>query len=186
MTAIRSLTPRRAAKALGLLALGLALAFAVSACGSSSASSGSTTSAAPTGTTGSSSSGAKSLSAFRSCLTQHGFTPSQGGPGGGGGVGGGTGAPGGNRPNLTPAQQQALSACASLRPAGGFGGRGGGQGGGNSAAFAALQACLKQHGVQPGSAGQTSSAKAQSAIAACRKQLPNGGSGAATPNGSRS
>ena len=116
--------------------------------------------------------GRRASAPFRACLEQHGVTPPQGGPGRG------AGAAGGGRPNLSAAQQKALPACASLRPAGGFG-RGGAAGAGGSAGFAALQACLKQHGVQPGAAGQMSSAKTQSAIAACRKQLPNGGKGGA-------
>jgi hypothetical protein len=177
MTHLRHLTRGTAAKALGLLVLGLVLAAVVSACGSSSASTGTTTSAgSTTGTTGTT--GSASLSAFRACLQQHGFTRPQGGPGAGAAGGGG-------RPNLSAAQQKAFSACASLRPAGGLGGagrRGGGAAGAGSAGFAAFQACLKQHGVQSGAA-QTSSAKTQSAIAACRTQLPNGGNGPTTTTG---
>lgn len=195
MTEKRHLTRRKATKALGLLALAFMIVLAVSACGSSSASPGSTTTATTTtaasGTTGSSTSGSASLTAFRNCLGQHGFAPTQAGAGAGGGFGGG--GTGGSRPTRTAAQQQALSACASLRPAGGFGGAGRGGGarpgvgthaGGGSTAFATFQTCLKQHGIQTGAAGKTStSTKTQSAISACQKLLPNGGKASGTGTG---
>jgi hypothetical protein len=78
--------------------------------------------------------------------------------------------------------QKALTACASLRPAGGFGGGarpgGGGAGNANNPAFAKFQACLKAHGATTGSTSQKNAA----AIAACRSVLPNSGNG--NPGGS--
>lgn len=73
----------------------------------------------------------------------------------------------------------AFAACRSLLPAGGFGGGfgaagGGGAAGASSSTFAKYQACLKQHGLQPGAAGQ-SPGKLQAAISACRSVLPGGG-----------
>ena len=109
---------------------------------------------------------------YRTCLQQHGVTLGGGGPGG----------PGANR--SSSAFQKAAAACASLRPAGGFGfgaappGSNGGSGA-NPATFQRFQACLRQHGVQLGSAGQ-SSAKTQAAIAACRSVLPSGGTSTTT------
>ena len=93
--------------------------------------------------------------------------------------------------------QAAFAACRSLLPAGagGFPGGGGGGtagsgtiGGGatdsgaagsTSADFAKFQACLKQHGVQPGAASQSQSTTS-AALAACRALLPNNGNGSAT------
>jgi hypothetical protein len=180
MTTNRHLINGKLAKGLGLLTLGLLLAVAVSACGSSAASSSSTSSnsaastTGTTGTTGTTANGSANLSAFRSCLKQQGVTLPQGRPGGGAAA-----ATAGTRPTLSAAQQKAFSACASLRPAGGFGGGGrpsaGATGAAGSSAFASFQTCLKQHGVQTAATGQTSSAKTQSAIAACQKLLPNGG-----------
>jgi hypothetical protein len=169
-------TLRRAGAALTLGAAGLACALVITACGSSSASVAGTTSTS-TSTTGTTSS---SLTAYRQCLQQHGFTapqrpagttgPPAGGFGGGGG-GGGAGAAG----------QQAFQACASLRPAGGgFGGRGGGGGGpgagGSNQNFAKFEQCLQQHGVSTTS--NRSSAKTQAAIAACRSVLSSAPAGA--------
>jgi hypothetical protein len=166
---------RQLGTALPLAVLALLCALVVAACGSSSAAS------APASSTGTSSTSA-SLTAFRDCLKQHGFTAPQGGRfgGGGGGGGGQPGAGGGNRPSPSSAFQKAMTACASLRPAGGFGGGGGRPGGGaagsTNPAFAKFQACLKDHG---GSTGKSSAA----AIAACRSLLPNGGQGNAAGSG---
>ena len=80
---------------------------------------------------------------------------------------------------LSPAQQKALSACASLRPTGGFG-LGGGGGAGFSASnpsFAKFQACLAQHGVQTGTTASRTSPAFQTALAACRSLLPAGPGG---------
>ncbi len=97
---------------------------------------------------------------FQACLKQHGVQT------------------GSSVDRTSPAYQAAMTACRSLLPAGGFGGFGAGGGGANSSnpAFAKFQACLKQHGVVTGAAGQTP-AKTQAAIAACRTLLPNGGAG---------
>jgi len=111
---------------------------------------------------------------YRTCLQQHGVTAGGGGAGGFGGAGA-------NR--TSPAFQKATAACASLRPAGGFGfgaaPGSNGSSGTNSATFQRFQTCLRQHGVQLGSAGQ-SSAKTQAAIAACRSVLPGGGTSPTT------
>jgi hypothetical protein len=151
---------RQLGTALPLAVLALLCALVVAACGSSSAAS------APASSTGTSSTSA-SLTAFRDCLKQHGFTAQPG-------------AGGGNRPSPSSAFQKAMTACASLRPAGGFGGGGGRPGGGaagsTNPAFAKFQACLKDHG---GSTGKSSAA----AIAACRSLLPNGGQGNAAGSG---
>jgi len=83
--------------------------------------------------------------------------------------------------------QAALSACRSLLPSGAAGGFFGGGGGGagttgtggtatTSSDFAKFQACLKQHGIQPGAANQSQSATS-AALAACRSLLPNNGNG---------
>src|SRR5262249_49439787 len=107
---------------------------------------------------------------FQACLKQHGVTT-------GGGVGGaGRG--------FSPANRAAFTACRSLLPAGGgFFGRGGngngGAGNGSISPFGRFQACLRQHGVQPGAAGQAQ-AKTAAAIAACRSVLPNGGGAGST------
>ncbi|HUY71395.1 MAG TPA: hypothetical protein VMV08_04085, partial [Gaiellaceae bacterium] len=117
------------------------------------------------------------------------------GAGGGFGRGGGAGAAGGAsttgaatttpvRPPVSAAQQKALTACASLRPTGGFGagGAGGGFGGGggfnsSNPAFAKFTACLKQHGIPAGSTASRTSPAYQTAFAACRSLLPSGGLG---------
>lgn len=72
--------------------------------------------------------------------------------------------------------EAAFAACRSLLPNGGTFAPGstGASGAANSATFAKYQACLKSHGVQTGAAGQSAS-KLQTAIAACRSLLPNGG-----------
>ena len=99
------------------------------------------------------------------------------------------------RPPLTAAQQKAEAACASLRPAGGFGGgfgagRGGGAFNANSPAFQKFEACLSQHGVQVGAGADRSSPAFQTALAACRSLLPQGafggGAGGAAPGGAAS
>ncbi len=159
----------------------------------------------PTGgaTTTTGASGAAGFTAYRSCLQAHGVTfPTGGGFGGGFGAGaGGAGAAGGaaaaggtdttgttttgsrtpgrfgGRPR-TPAEQKALTACASLRPTGGGAFGGGGRGGfASSPAFAKFRACLQSHGVQAGSAPGPTSTTSSSAFAACRSLLPAGGFG---------
>ena len=200
--------PRIAGSAFALGALGLACALAVSACGSSSKSPSTTTSTAAaattttaaagaTGATGAT--GASSFAAYQSCLQSHGVTLPAGGGGGGffrrgatgasgvSGASGPTGRGGFTRPTLTPAQQQAEAACASLRPSfgGGFGG-GGGFLNSSNPANAKFEACLKQHGVTTGATGASgpsgasgfrSSPAFQTAFAACRSLLPAGSFG---------
>ena len=168
--------------------LGLLLA----ACSSGGASA---TSRSDTSTT----SGSASLSAFQSCLSQHGVTlpsfPGGSGSGGAPPAGGfpeggspptGGGAPGGGFTN-NPKFQAASKACASLRPKGGFPG---GNGGANSSAFAAYRNCLKLHGVtlptaSPGSTSSssipsttldTSSPTVQAALSACSALRPDANS----------
>jgi hypothetical protein len=152
--------PRRPARArLALAATGAGLALLLAACGSSAKASSaapSTASAstpttlpattAPTG--GGNAANAAALQAYRACLTQNGVTlpaapttvpgattvPGQRGAGGGGG---------GLQSVITdPANQAAVTACASLRPAG-FGQA-------NPARTQAMQAyysCLGDNGV---------------------------------------
>jgi hypothetical protein len=192
--------------------LGLACALVVTACGSTSAAPGSTSAGGSIASATGTSTGTEDFAAYRSCLQSHGVTLGGGGLFRGGGRGNGTtttGGPGtggpGGRPPLTAAQQQALDACASLRPSGGFG-RGGGFGGGafnsNDPAFAQFQACLRQHGVQTAPAGGTGatggtttgtttrpggqrrSPAFQAALAACRNLLPAGASAGAGAGGS--
>ena len=100
---------------------------------------------------------------FETCLKQHGVQTGSGAS------------------RTSSAYQTALTACRSLLPAGaGFGrGAGGAGGAANSATFAKYQACLKQHGVQTGSAGQSASTL-QAAITACRSLLPNAGNSTST------
>jgi hypothetical protein len=114
---------------------------------------------------GTSASGATTTTqdAFRSCLARHGVDlpdfgrrgqpPGGGAPPGssiseGGGAGqGGAGQFARRLPKGVDQQdlQQAMDACRSLRPAGGFGG---GRGGGfDSQAFAAYRSCMQDHGV---------------------------------------
>ena len=190
--------------------IGLACVLVLTACGSKSAASASSTtststasgtSTTGTSTTGTSTTAAGSFAAYQSCLQAHGMT-FPGGLGRGGGPTGSTGATGsiaaggptgatgigaqpgrGGRLQLTAAQRKAQAACASLRPTGvPGGGRGFGAGGVNSnnPAFTKFQACLKQHGVQTGTAGpggQPASPDSQSAFAACRSLLPAGSFG---------
>lgn len=152
-------------------------------------------------TSGSSSSGSSSsgLSAYQSCLRQHGVNlpsgrPSgapSGGFGGGGFGGGGFGGSGGSS-----TFQKAFRACASKRPSGGFGGGGfggGGFGGGGfESALASFRSCMSSHGepiptTQPTStpaAGSSpadrflnglnpSNAKVAAALKACESKLPS-------------
>jgi hypothetical protein len=95
---------------------------------------------------------------FEACLKSHGVST------------------GSSADRTSSAYQTALAACRSLLPAGGFGGRGGGGTNSTNPSFAKFQACLKQHGVVTGAAGQTP-AKTQAALTACRSLLPNGGAG---------
>jgi hypothetical protein len=144
---------RTAAGAVAVSALAVGGLSLLAACGSSG---GSTTAAA----SGPPSSGATGFAAYTACLQQHGVTlPSRGAGGGGftrpsdgasrgaGGFGGGYGGGffgGGGTPN--PQMSAAAAACASVRPAGGFGGGAGGFGAGSSA-LTAFRSCMTQNGV---------------------------------------
>jgi len=120
-------TTRRAALPAVLVAAG---ALLIAGC--SSSSTGTSGNAQPSGAANS-----QQTDAYRQCLSEHGVTlpsgrPSGGGGGGGGGFGGGGGGGfggGGGTPgagagaaaggqSADPAMQQAMQACASLRPQG--------------------------------------------------------------------
>jgi hypothetical protein len=125
----------------GMIVAPVLLAVVLAACGGGSTSAAK---AASTTTTGRSTA---TIAAYRACLKQHGVDlPAR--PA----AQGADGAPGSSVPtgsarrgfrNPTPAQQKAFQACASLAPAGGFGGRTGA----NRAAFTAYRSCLSDHGV---------------------------------------
>jgi hypothetical protein len=194
---------RRAGLVLGVGGLGALCALAVSACGSSSAASGTT--ASTTTASGTTTTGSASFTAYQTCLKAHGVTFAASGFGGGfrrgaTGASGATGAPptaatgasgrgGFPRRNLTPKQQAAFTACASLRPTGGFGRGAGGPGNfANNPAFKKFQTCLKNHGVDTSQGGgfDGTSATGQAAFAACRSLLPQGdfgGGGFGGPGG---
>jgi hypothetical protein len=143
------MTPVRLSKLSLIVAVGATVALG--ACG------GGSSNAKASGTTTTTARGA-ARQAYRNCLQQHGVNLPQRPPGtrppggnqngqndqgGGGGFGGGFGnqpPPGVDAKTFQAAQQ----ACASVRPAGGFGN------GGNAAnrqAFQAYFSCLKDHGV---------------------------------------
>jgi hypothetical protein len=156
-------------------------ALLVAGCGSASGS------AASSGSSGS------GLSAYFSCLRQHGVTlPSSrpSGQPGPGGFGGGFGSGG------SSAFREASQACASLRPAGGFGGAFGGGFGGFASAFKAFRSCMSAHGEpipstrpsSPPAAGSSpadrilnglnpNNSKVAAAVKACRSKLPSFGPG---------
>ena len=92
----------------------------------------------------------------------------------------GAGRFGRGRPQRTAAQQKAFTACASLRPAGGFGAgrpaaRAAAGGFANNPQFQKFEQCLTQHGVAAGAGADRTSPAFQTALAACRSLLPNGG-----------
>jgi hypothetical protein len=119
--------------------------------------------------------------AYRACLAQHGATLATGTANKGAGTG-------------SPADQAARQACASLRPAGGFGGNRGAIG---ATVLAAFRSCMSGHGVMiptaAASATPTSSStgtgrrggvlgglnrndpKVKAALAVCQKLLPSRG-----------
>ena len=171
-------TAHRALAAAGLLASG---AMLLTACSSSS------TATATSGASASASSAAGSgISAYRTCLSQHGVTMPSGRPSGSfshnpnaprpshsGGYGGGYGGYGGASAN--PTMAAAIKACASLQPKGGFGG-GRGLGG---TALAAFTSCMKDNGVTVNSAGgglgallKSTDAKTVAALKVCKPLLP--------------
>jgi len=144
------------------------------------------------GSSGGSSSSRPNLSAFRTCLSQHGVTlrPRTAGGFPGAGPGGppptGAGAPtsggfrGGFAGGPNSKQAKAFAACRSKLPAGGFGGRfGGGQFKPTAAqqqALTAFEQCMSTHGVKiaPGATFQTIRSLMQAdptASTACRSDL---------------
>jgi hypothetical protein len=144
---------------LSLSAVVLAGSVTLGACGGgSSAVPGSTTSP----TKGAAGTGS-SFSAYSTCMKQHGVSfGSFGGrrtggsfPSGGGFSGGGFSGAGAGGFNSS-AFAKASAACASLRPAGGFGSRPGG--GFSGTALNAYRSCLASHGVTLPSRSATSSA----------------------------
>jgi hypothetical protein len=160
-----------------------AIGIAVIAAGCGGGSSGTAASASTTtGTTTTAPAGggpnAAAFQAYRACLSAQGVTlpqrpaGGQGGtpPAGGGGLQGRLG-------QLTVKQRQAITACQSKRPAGGFG-RGNANGRPANPALAKYTACLKSHGVTFGSTSSSSSAFAK-ATAACKSLLPTNTSGSA-------
>ena len=139
-----------------------ALLLAVAACGGA-ASAAPAAASSPGGSSGSSGSG--SASAYFNCLREHGVTGF-----------------GGSSSGSTPSSStiaNARKACASLAPAGGFGGSGG-----FSAAFSKFESCLAAHGVtlpSPSASGGgfrslfgelQSNPADQAAFNACKSDLP--------------
>jgi hypothetical protein len=171
----------RRARTLAVGAAVPALLLAVVACGA-------TASASPSAGSSSSPGGAN---AYLNCLREHGVTGFAGGTSSGGTSSGGT--------SSNSTNNSARQACASLRPAGGFGG----SGGGFSAAFGNFESCLSAHGVtlpSPSASGggfrsvfselQSTSA-GRAALNACKSDLPftpgsggGGGSGGGSGSGS--
>ncbi len=165
-----------------LAAILLAGSVVLSACGGSSSATTKSTSTAASG-------GANpkaSFAAFAACMQHHGVRFG-GGFFGGGGFSAGGGFPSGGSFSAgqgfhSSAFQKAASACASLRPKGGFGG---GQAKGfSSAGFSAYRNCLKIHGVTlPGRSSSASnstppggfnpnSSAVKKAVAACASLKP--------------
>lgn len=183
---------RAAGSALALTLLAAACVLVVTACGSSSSAapasttttaSSSTSTANATRPTGTTAVG-ESFAAYQTCLKSHGVTVPTGD-----GFAAGAGTPTTTTPSTpvttTPrtrqavpaADQKALTACAGLRPSGGFAGSGGFTS--TNPAFTKLETCLKSHGVQTGTAAPRTSTAYQSALTACRSLLPAGGFGGA-------
>ncbi len=148
--------------------------------------------AAAASSSGGASSSKPNISAFRTCLSQHGVTlkarPAGGFPGGGPGgappAGGSTPTSGGFHGGFAGApnskQAKAFAACRSKLPAGGFGGRfGGGQFQPTAAqqqALTAFEQCMSTHGVKiaAGSSFQTIRSLMQAdptAAKACQSDL---------------
>jgi hypothetical protein len=196
--------PSRLLLLLGVLGLALATACGSGTTTTNDPAGGGASSGTPGGTNAG---GGQPSQAFTDCLQQHGVTlPSGGFPGGapgGQGAPDGQGAPGagnGAPPSLPAGIDQskmgeAMQACQSLAPSGGFGGAGGGQ---NQQAFQAYLSCLKDHGVDVPSSTPGASAAGrvtppsfnqsdptfQAAQKTCSALLPaNGGAGtgASTP-----
>jgi hypothetical protein len=159
-----------------------ALLLAVAACGGAALAlpAAGSTPGSSSGSSGSSGSGG--ASAYFNCLREHGVT----------GFGGGSSS--GSTPSSSTIAN-ARKACASLRPAGGFGGSGG-----FSAAFSKFDSCLAAHGVKlpsPSASGGgfrslfgelQSNPADQAAFNACKSDLPftpgSGGYGGSGSGGS--
>ncbi len=188
-------TAHRALTAAGLLASGAMLLTACSSSSTATASSGASASASAGSAAGS------GMSAYRTCLSQHGVTLPSGRPSGSysynpsaphpshsGGYGGGYGGFGGGA-SANPTMAAAMQACASLRPKGG--GFGGGKGLGGTA-LAAFTSCMKDNGVTVNATGgglgallKSTDAKTVAALKVCKPLLPTRG-GSAAPSASPS
>lgn len=126
----RSRAPRnalRGVRVLGVIAGSALVAVLASGCG---------TSATPTAAATAAASPSPNASAYVDCLEQHGVTVPTARP---------STRPTARptaRPSASSAMMKARQACASLRPKGGFGGRGGDFG----AAFQAFRTCMADHG----------------------------------------
>jgi hypothetical protein len=175
--------------------------LAVGCGGSSSASAPPTTTSA--GASGASGPQSAALTAFTSCLKQHGITTTgfggfggrprgasgRFGPAGASGRFGASGASGrragGFGRNLTAAQQKAFTACRSKLPAGTGGFRPGGGAGGGAAnpAFAKYTQCLAKHGVKFGTASASGAAFAKASKACAKLRPAVGGAPATTTTG---
>jgi hypothetical protein len=173
-------SPVRVRVAAVLGAIGLAVLAA--GCGGGSGANAAAPATTTTGTTTATAPGAggpnaAAFQAYRTCLTAHGVTLPRRRPAG---AQGGT-PPAGQPPapgagprgrfgQLTAKQRQAMTACQSKRPTGGFG-RGSASGRPQNPAFAKYTACLKSHGVTFGSTSSSSSTFTK-ATAACKSLLP--------------
>lgn len=113
----------RGAGVLAALAAGALVALLASGCGTSATPTAASAAASPSASTG--------ATAYLDCLKQHGVTVPTARPSA--------------RPTAFPspnsAMMKARQACASLRPKGGFGGRGG-----FGTALAAFRTCMASHG----------------------------------------
>jgi len=161
-------------------AIGIAVLAAGCGGGSSgSAASASTTTGTTTTAPGGGGPNSAAFQAYRACLSAQGVTlpprPTSGQgstpPAGGAGLQG-------RLEQLTAKQRQAITACQSKRPAGGFG-RGNANGRPATPAFAKYTACLKSHGVTFGSTSASGSVFTK-ATAACKSLLPARTGGSAT------
>jgi hypothetical protein len=163
-------------------AIGIAVVAAGCGGGSSGSAASASTTTGTTTTTAPAGGGpnAAAFQAYRACLSAQGVTlpprpaTGQGGtpPAGGGGLQGRLG-------QLTAKQQQAITACQSKRPAGGFG-RGNANGRPANPALTKYTACLKSHGVTFGSTSTSSSAFTKATVA-CKSLLPTRTGGTTTP-----
>ncbi|WP_406129501.1 hypothetical protein [Streptomyces sp. NBC_00989] len=183
LTTARSFAPQTAIRGAASAAALAAGALLLTACGSMS-----TTASVQSGGSASASTRMQQQTAYRQCLSQHGFTakphssasPSPSPTSGGASASG------------DAAREQAQKACASLRPKGGHDGRGASSG----AEKKALATCLKEHGValpsvSPGTGGplgalNTADPKTAQALKTCKALQPKHGSGSPTASPSAS